>query len=249
VKTYVMVAAGILTVGTACALAQETQPPLVPPVQASPPSQPPATPPPAPQVSQPASGAPLVDVGPIDVIRRREKIELLEGLLTAAVKSGAQETAREMQSTRPGLVLFTGMAKARGFFLEGYGVFFHVEIPAVLPSVASILESMERERLRQQTGQPSQASTAGPRVVDANVFYTEAVQRKLIDQMLEFRMDLRPDEWLTVAARDGDGPLPSGQISESITMILRIKGSDLADFYAGRITPEQVRRKVEVREF
>jgi hypothetical protein len=67
--------------------------------------------------------------------------------------------------------------------------------------------------------------------------------------MLDLRIDLLPDEWLTVAARDGAGPIGPGQIYETITMVLRVKGSDVADFRAGRISIEELRKKVEVREF
>jgi hypothetical protein len=44
-------------------------------------------------------------------------------------------------------------------------------------------------------------------------------------------------------------PTLTPEIYESITMVLRIKGADLADFLAGRLTREEVRKKVEVREF
>jgi hypothetical protein len=67
--------------------------------------------------------------------------------------------------------------------------------------------------------------------------------------MLDLNIDLLPDEWLTVAARDGAGPIGPGQIYESITMVLRVKGADLADFRAGRISRDVLRQKVEVREF
>ena len=36
-----------------------------------------------------------------------------------------------MQSRDPSLMLFTGQARARGFVLEGYGIFFDVEVPSV----------------------------------------------------------------------------------------------------------------------
>ena len=61
-------------------------------------------------------------------------------------------------------------------------------------------------------------------------------------------LDLRPNEWLTVAARDGDEPIPNA-IYESITMVVRARGSDLADFRAGRLTREEMLKRVEVRGF
>ena len=67
--------------------------------------------------------------------RRRNQIQMMEGVLTRAVRSGAEDLARRMQSRDPSLMLFTGTARARGFVLEGYGVFFDVEIPALRPTV------------------------------------------------------------------------------------------------------------------
>jgi hypothetical protein len=193
-----------------------------------------------PQIAAPAPAA----IEPVDPRRRREQIVLMEGLLAGAVRNGADDTARQIRAVQPGLPLFTGRAKARGFYLDSYGLFFHVEIPGVQPSVAWILEALERDR--------NPASRAGippalnPNAVNAT--YTVAVQERLIDAMLDLRMDLRPEEWLTIAAHDGDGPAP-GEISEAITLILRVRGSDLLDFRGGRLTLQEARKRVEVREF
>jgi hypothetical protein len=40
-----------------------------------------------------------------------------------------------------------------------------------------------------------------------------------------------------------------GEILQITTVVLRVKGSDLADYLAGRLTKEQAREKVEVRQF
>ncbi len=59
--------------------------------------------------------------------------------------------------------------------------------------------------------------------------YTDAVKSALIDAMLDhsLSMDLGPDEWLTVAARQSDGPLANNQLYDVATIVLRVKGSDL----------------------
>lgn len=176
-------------------------------------------------------------------------------MLPTKVRSGAKETMAQIQTVEPGLNLLTTSApRARGFHLEGYGVFFYVEIPGVRPSVASIVEQLQRERERGQRGSASRAAAgnaggeSGP--FDANAMYTEAVKRQLIDALLDYSqpLDLRPNEWLTIAARDGDEPIPN-VIYESITMVLRVRGADLADFRAGRISREEMLKKVEVRGF
>jgi hypothetical protein len=213
--------------------------------------EPPVTPPPAaaPVVQSVAPAAAALPVNPVSIERRREQIDAMEGLLTAAVRSGAQATARQIQQVQPGLMLFTGTARARGFVLDGYGLFFHVEIPGVRPSVAQLVEQIERDRSGRLPNGRADRAVSGSVMVDPNAAYTEAVQQKLVEAMLDFRLDLQPSEWLTVAARDADGPLAPGEIYESVTIVIRVKGSDLSDFHAGRISREDIRKRFEVRGF
>ena len=62
---------------------------------------------------------------------------------------------------------------------------------------------------------------------------------------------IAPDEWLTVAARDNaqGNRFVASDPSDVMTIVLRVRGSDLADFQARRITPDEVRKRVEVRAF
>lgn len=86
---------------------------------------------------------------------------------------------------------------------------------------------------------------------DPNELYTEAVKTSLIDAMLKHSLGLKlgGDEWLTVAARDAQGPLAPGQLDDASTIVIRIKGSDLAAFHSGKLTRDDVLKKVEVREY
>jgi hypothetical protein len=83
--------------------------------------------------------------------------------------------------------------------------------------------------------------------------YTREVKAALIDAMIENSgpLTLGADEWLTVAARDNvpRDPLIPGDTADFSTIIFRLKGSDLAAFRAGRLTLEEARQKVEVREY
>jgi hypothetical protein len=225
--------------------------------------------------------------------RRRNQIQMMEGVLTRAVRSGAEDLARRMQSRDPSLMLFTGQARARGFVLEGYGVFFDVEIPALRPTVVWAARTLERDvtianaieslaralaampegptRVRAEQAlkhvqqlNPAQAqrpqgmpqsgavqSAAAEPLDDPHTAYTEAVKNALIDAMLDYSlpMDLGPDEWLTVAARDSEGPLTPDEIYDASTILIRVKGSDLATYAADRTKRMEVRGRVQVREF
>ena len=87
-----------------------------------------------------------------------------------------------------------------------------------------------------------------------NRTYTEFVQRELIDAMIDFSgpMSIAADEFLTVAARDNmprDSLAPPDPYDEVVTVLLRIKGSDLAAYRASQIDRAEMLKRVQVREF
>jgi hypothetical protein len=276
-RVLIVILAGAVWAGAAAAAAQD--PPVVPippPAVQDPPPPVVPDPPPAVQAAPVTTQPPVVPDPPvttqppvepdlvmkpeqaarrIDPERRREQIIAMEGLLATAVRNAATAAARQMQALEPGLQYFTGIAVARGVYLEDYGVFFQVDIPGVSPTAQLrwMLDSMaggrgapDRER---GIAQPARAGGAGSAAFDPDAAYVMAVQQKLMDAMLDYRIDLQPSEWLTVAARDGEGPAYPGQILDTPTMILRVRASDLADYLAGRITREEARERIEVREF
>jgi hypothetical protein len=89
---------------------------------------------------------------------------------------------------------------------------------------------------------------------DPNRAYTEAVTRALVDAMIDYStpMNIGPDQWLTVAARDDEGRnslAPQDPLEEVVTMIYRIKGSDLLAYRSGRIDRDEVRKRVQMSQF
>lgn len=70
-----------------------------------------------------------------DRIKTRGQIAVMEAVLERAVQQGAQVVGHQMQMLTPNVLYFGGEARARGFMLDGYGVFFDVEVPALLRSV------------------------------------------------------------------------------------------------------------------
>lgn len=89
---------------------------------------------------------------------------------------------------------------------------------------------------------------------DPNRAYTEAVTNALVDAMIDYSapMQIAPDQWLTVAARDDEGRdslAPPDPLEEVVTMIYRIKGSDLHEYRQGRIDRDEVRRRVQLSQF
>ena len=207
-----------------------------------------------------ASGQTAVSPSATDQ-RRHDGMSILEGTLTGAVKSAAQRIGKELQSNTPNAMLFTGEARARGFTLDGYGVFFYVEIPAVDLTVTFMVDSIERDAQRRfdaVNNKPDTPSPSTPKETlrtlasdDPAQRWRDSVKLALVDAMLEHSksLELKPDEWLSVAARGSEGGLLPNEIYQLSTIVLRVKGSDLSDYLAGRLTKDEARLKVEVRQF
>ena len=261
---------------------------------------------PQPTAPQPAPQPPAPRPAPPE--NRRHSIKMMEAVLSRAVLGGAEHLAEQLGNGSPNMSFFTGQARAHGFQLEGYGVFFHVEIPEMQQSLVMSLSTFERDltvakalsamrqalgavpdgaskieaeqalrRLEVQVGpMPALAdpvstaprnmiraadTTAAPVAAlpavdfpvlrDPSAAYREAIKDALIDAMLEHSrgMNIQPDEWLTVAAHRGQSPLGANEIVNSSTLVLRIKGSDLALYDADRLRKAEVRQRVEAREF
>jgi hypothetical protein len=269
-----------------------------------------------------AGGAVSAQNSEAEQIKARQKIFMMEGVLERAVTLGIDSFRRQLATVMPDdMLLVAGDGPlARGFRLDGYGVFFDVSVPGVRPSLAWSLRTMnetsalfarelaqlraqlaqsvpdpqrrlemERQLARiqaQMAPQPQQAAggqggrtasaalaaqamespaappateavAAAPRqpsvAVDPGQVFTEAVASALMDAMLENSGSLiiAPGEWLTVAARDNaqGSRFVASDPSDVLTIVLRVRGSDLAEFQARRLTPDEVRKRVEVRAF
>lgn len=249
------------------------------------------------QAAQPPSAAPAIAP---EKLQRIYHIRQFEGLLTNAVKVGAGSLAARLHA-EPNSLFVTSNARTRGFELEGYGVFFAVDVPTIMPSVLWSTQVLQRQmqdvaqlrdavadpktpagmrrlaeldlrRLERSLGlQPSvatpmnqsapqgvaiAAAAEGVATVDAipdsrdpNEIYTDAIKDKLIDAMLVYGGALRLDdsEWLTVAARATSDALP-GQLDDSSSIVLRLKGADLNAYIMKKLSRDEVVKKIEVKE-
>ena len=273
-----------------------------------------------------AQARPVADAGDM-----RHHIYVMEGALARAVDFGAKKLNQEIRTVMPDVFMLAGEAQARGVYLEGYGVFFDVEVPMLRQSmmwswrmmmdqsqsqtetaIADIrkylqgvtdpqtraalersLKTLERQAAAggavtrtvprdpvvspgvvmpgtNGSGTATTASSTAPVpvpanpptnaaaektwVTDPNRAYTEAVQKALVDAMIDYSgpMKIGAEEWLTVAARDNerhDTLAPQDPYEETVTMIYRIKGSDLQAYRANKIDLDEVRRRVKIGSF
>jgi hypothetical protein len=275
----------------------------------APPAAPAPTVAPSPQPASPTRDSMATD-------QLRYQMRVLEGVLENAVQHGAQLVNAQIREFSPDVMLFSGPARARGFRLEGYGVFFSVEVPRVRGSMAWSVRTLTRnnqdvrravQQLRRfvqasttsdprvrrdlesalrlveaqagptppgiprspappgdlmspaSAGTPPQAETIEteaafdppPILTEPDAVYEGEVKRALIDAMLDHGtpLGLASGEWLTIAAREHEDSLLTGEVVSTITITLRLRGRDLAAFKAGQITRDDARVRVEITEF
>lgn len=246
----------------------------------------------------------------VEQVRARQRISMMEGVLERAVLNGADLLLQQVDSAGPDALTLSSAPQVRGFPLEGYGVFFDVEVPALRPSFAWTMRAVQSQAvvvsnsladlraIRGQIGDPEErarvdrliaqleatmqaqrpqrtmagaargglgAAALAPPAAQArgaatqaaldnpNEIWTNEVKAALVEAMLEHSgpLGVADQEWLIVAARDNmprDLTVPGGTVDFS-TLLFRVKGSDLTALHAKRITMEEARKRVEVREY
>jgi hypothetical protein len=240
---------------------------------------------------------------------QRYQIGQMERVLEGAVEHGLTITRDRVQALAqvPADLLVSENAHARGFRLEGYGVFFDVMVPSFETTMTWSLRTLDQNDLgldsalrtlqthvkgegnpdleqalkrlelqvnpavlaratgpmpgagaRHATGSAATADdtqTAGPPdpiLSDPNEAYRTEVLTALKDAMLAHSSSLGigANEWLTIAARGNDDrPRLAPADGGSSTRVIRLRGSDLGDFLAGRITRDEVLQRIETRVF
>jgi hypothetical protein len=239
--------------------------------------------------------------------QQRYQVSQVERMLEGAVEHAATLIRDRLQAVLPAEMLISENARARGFHLEGYGVFFDVTVPSVQGTMPWIFQTLDQndlaltnafnvlkthvdavgdenleqalERIELQiapltatsnAAAPAAASAAGassPTVkaaastpaatpatgtTDWQQAYHNEVRDQVMDAMLQYAASLGigPEEWMTVALRPSDErPLIGPADAQEFTMVLRVRGDDLAAFRTGRYSKEEAVKHVQVRVF
>ena len=238
---------------------------------------------------------------------QRYQIGQMERVLEGAVEHGVTVTRDRLQALAqvPADMLVSDNAHARGFRLDGYGVFFDIVVPSFEttltwslrtldqndlgldsalrtlqshiktagdPNLEQALKRVELQvspqvRVRSTgpelagalnaTGSAASAadkprSAVDPILTDPNEAYRTEVMDALKDAMLAHSsaLGIGPTEWLTIAAKGNDDrPRLAPADSDARTRVIRLRGSDLADFLAGKISREEALNRIEVKVF
>ena len=86
---------------------------------------------------------------------------------------------------------------------------------------------------------------------DPSVAYEDEVKQALVDAMLDYAGPLAQasDEWVTVAARDAGYVAFPDAVTDMVTVTLSVRVADLIEFRAQRLTRDEARVRVIVKEF
>jgi hypothetical protein len=177
----------------------------------------------------------------------RQQIAALEGALENAVRQGTQMLNERLQaSNTDNMVMLAGLTRARGFRLDEYGIVFDVEFPSMRRSMVWTIQELER------AGRAVHAANEVPAIRPREIYQTE-IADALANALLDYRGSLvAANEWLTVAARESilDRRFVPGDPNDSaLTVILRIKGSDLQALREGTLPRDEGRKRVEVKHY
>ena len=126
----------------------------------------------------------------------RHQIYLMEGVLARAVTSGAARLNAQFRAVMPDLVVVAGESNARGFLLDGYGVFFDVEVPVLRQSMMWSLRTM-----LDQDAQGANEALASLRAIVAS---TSGPDRAMAENALR-RLELQLRPFGVVTPQPGPG--------------------------------------------
>ncbi len=299
-------------------------------------------PPPAPHDAR-------ADAGRGAALTARYHVRQMENVLERAVQHAADLMRRRFAAFTPDVLALAGAPRAQGFRIEGYGLFFSVEVPRLSESVTWALRVLSEDRdervvaslqkvaeaeqdpvvradverairsIQLQHRAPAAAAPAGAEMTprqttsssapparaggpvagsgregvaaqdgpvdsasrdaasapsqaymsaapapapppeapaiapprDPSAVYEDEVKQALVDAMLDYAgsLQLPSGEWVTIAARDAGYVAFPDAVSDMVTVTLSIRASDLVDFRAQRLTREEARTRVLVREF
>jgi hypothetical protein len=226
----------------------------------------------------------------------RLQMTVMEDAFQRAVEGvhGRALEALQLGAGMPAMFTLDGNTRARAFRIDGYGVFFDVDLPPIPRSVewsfrvldtgavlvgdiAQLQEQVDRlndprvksalqpiiknmqakvasggtvsGRGGQAPDGPKQTLVGNRPPEDPFAGYVRELKTTLAQIMLEYgpTIQLGSDDWLAVAARQMSPKLMPGNPTDA-TITLRLRGSDLAALKAGRLTPDEAARKIEVKE-
>jgi hypothetical protein len=122
--------------------------------------------------------------------------------------------------------------------------------PAPRLASGSALSTDDAASRRQPAPAPNPRGPVFTAAQATDAYHTE-ISDALQEAMLDYSRGLAigANEWLTVAAGGVDNQPLTGVSDDMYTVVISIKGSDLADFLGNRITHDEARQRIQVKVF
>ncbi len=97
----------------------------------------------------PQPGGPSGEGGRISIAQRQQRYQIstMERVFEGAVEHGATMTRERLRTWLPADMLLAENARVRGFRLEGYGLFFDVEVPTLAGTIPWIFRTLDQNDL------------------------------------------------------------------------------------------------------
>ena len=196
---------------------------------------------------------PTVELTPAQ-IQARQQIAALESTLENAVLQGRTMLNQRLQaSNTDNAVMIVGLTRARGFRLDDYGIVFDVEFPSMRRSIVWSIQELEKNANVSTRAGRTMALNATEPAVRPREIYQDEIANALVSAIVDYKgaIGVGANEWLTVAARESifERRVTGDPNDTAITIILRIKGSDLQAIREGKIGREEGLKRVLVKHY
>ena len=174
-------------------------------------------------------------------VQARFQIAAMEAVLERAVQLGAMSLRAKVQQVAPDMLVVSGQPRARGFWLDGYGVFFDVDVPALRRSLAwSVRVLDQNDHTRAMTLRELKTLIASVNDTD------ERKRLEVVAQRLERTMPTMPesdgpDRPGAVNSQASPGPMTTAAHSPETDAILE----DPGDAYTSEVRTALIDAMVE----
>jgi hypothetical protein len=127
------------------------------------------------------------------------------------------------------------------------------ELDRAIKALEDQIEAYDAQLKRVSTAGGARSATALAPIEDPRAVYAAEMTNALVDAILDHGapVGVAADEWLTIAARESlDLRFMSGNPNDTATtLILRIRGSDLDGFRDHRLSREEAKKKIEIKQY
>ena len=200
----------------------------------------------------------------------KSQVQTFEMALKAAVESGARSFAQRAAEMVPVMLQAGDAPIVDGVAFRGEGrtnYVFHVQVPNIWP-VIQVMSLMPRQRQGPSTpvsggndprssadivvSDPLGSSVNASNRADLEREYAMNVRSALVDSVLDnaLVLPLAAGDMVFIFASGSDAPVANSLYRTTLRkLVLPVSGSDLLEFRQGKLTRDEVKRRIRVSSF